>query len=70
MMWYYGAGWTWLWMSGMMVLFWGTSSCWPSGRFAPGGTTNGSVGTSARLVVAARIVYVSNHKRRGGGDGS
>jgi uncharacterized membrane protein len=23
MMWYYGAGWDWLWMGGIMVLFWG-----------------------------------------------
>ena len=23
MMWYYGDGWSWLWMGGMMVLFWG-----------------------------------------------
>jgi uncharacterized membrane protein len=23
MMWYYGDGWSWLWMGGTMVLFWG-----------------------------------------------
>ncbi len=59
MMWYYGGGWNWLWMSGMMVVFWGAVillAIWAFRALArPANSSDSAIETLRRRLAAGEI---------------
>ena len=59
MMWYYGGdGWSWLWMAGMMVLFWGgviLLAIWAIRFSGPRHTGDAAIDTLRRRLAAGEI---------------
>jgi uncharacterized membrane protein len=69
MMWYYGAhGWSWLWMSAMMVLFWGgviVLAIWAIRSFAgPRQTGDTSLDVLRRRLAAGEIAQEEFEKTK------